>query len=229
MTTIYRLWGISAAQGYKYFKTYRQDPLWLKTLVSFCLPGTQYGVIGVQHLKCLPLDNLLSIVFQPAYDYHGDKNIVYVHYIIISTVQGFYALHVWIVSEKKKFLVIVIVVLSLVQLVSGLYGILYLTIKGDLNFAFAKPFVASTSTAAVASVVCDITISFDLVYYLKARTAMSGDFGGTQRAITTLVMYSINIGVIQGLVSLGLLITFMLIHFSYQKAFVTIFTPAVAW
>ncbi|KIJ23314.1 hypothetical protein M422DRAFT_72584 [Sphaerobolus stellatus SS14] len=72
------LWGISAAQGYKYFKTYRQDPLWLKTLVTsvgFCLPGTQYGVLCVPHLICLPLDNILSIAFQPAYDYHGDWNI----------------------------------------------------------------------------------------------------------------------------------------------------------
>ncbi|KIJ32793.1 hypothetical protein M422DRAFT_70524, partial [Sphaerobolus stellatus SS14] len=168
------LWGISAAQGYKYFKTYRQDPLWLKTLVSACLTIMEIirvlnTVSLVSHILyayhwtifCRLLSNLdtittvtgisvrvSSMVLDLTLSQQQSQPLIYVHYIIISTVQGFYALRVWTVSEKKKLLVIPIFVLSLIQLVSGLYGALYLTIKGDVNFAFAKPFVASTSTAA---------------------------------------------------------------------------------
>jgi len=151
----------------------------------------------------------------------------YLTYFLTSVVQSFYALRVWHVSEKKLWVVVTILFLSLTQFVGGFALLSYLAVQNSITAVYSKFNHVSGGIELASSMACDILISGSLVYFLRGR---SNTFESTRNAVNKIIIYSVNIGIATNLFALANLITWLVdsnnsfnwavFHFALGKIYV---------
>ncbi|KAF9651647.1 hypothetical protein BDM02DRAFT_3267022 [Thelephora ganbajun] len=222
------LWGINLAQATVYYRTYKTDRPFLKWLVGICV---LFNTAQLAVLAYTVYFWLITCRIPPNYLLLGTlkRSMVpsYLTYFLTSLVQSFYALRVWHVSEKKLWVVALILFLSLTQFVGGFALCTYLVIQNSITAVYSKFNHVSGGIELASSMVCDILISGSLVYYLRGRTKT---FQSTRNAVNKLVLYSVNIGIATNLFALVNLITWLansetsftwaVFHFALGKIYV---------
>ncbi|PPQ65128.1 hypothetical protein CVT24_003019 [Panaeolus cyanescens] len=230
------LWGVTISQAAAYYRTYKKDNIYLKTLVGVsvalntaqmatlaytvyfwiivCREPANYAFLGL-------LGNALVVV--PAY----------ITYFLTTLVQCFYAMRVWFVSGKKVWLVALIFGLSIIQLAGGFALVSYITTINNIIAVYSKFNRISGSIELGSSMLCDIIISASLWWYLgRARGKV---FSRTRKAVDVLILQAVNIGILTKqvpivIVALTNLVTWLVIpptnftwavfHFSLGKIYV---------
>ncbi|KAH8810525.1 hypothetical protein DL96DRAFT_1627435 [Flagelloscypha sp. PMI_526] len=231
LTIVAPLWGIIVAQTSAYFRNYRKDRMFLKILILVCLVLTTAQLVALVYaiyfwlVICRIPENYL---FLGALTQSFVVGPIYIIYIVITVVQLFYAMRVWIVSNKNKTITGIIVAMSLTQLISGIAQVTYMVSIGNVRAVYSKFNKVAGSIELASSMLCDIVISGALVWLLRGSKQSS--FKGTRHAIDRLVLYSVNIGLLTNLVSLVNLVTwlaapednfiFAIFHFSLGKIYV---------
>ncbi|KAJ7237608.1 hypothetical protein C8J57DRAFT_125624 [Mycena rebaudengoi] len=186
-------------------KSYPKDRKALKYLVGICvlLNTAQLGV-----LACTLYFWLITCRLPQNYPLLGSlkRSMVpsYLTYFLTTAVQCFYAMRVWFVSNKNKYLVSAIIFLSFTQM------------AGSLELG--------------SSMLCDILITASLVYCLRGSVASFKGTPRTRNAINKIVMYSVNTGIVTNIVTMMDLVTWLaapetdhtwaVFHFALGKIYV---------
>ncbi|KIJ42966.1 hypothetical protein M422DRAFT_253757 [Sphaerobolus stellatus SS14] len=142
--------------------------------------------------------------------------------------ENFYTLRVWFVSGHKTWLAGIIIVLSILQLGTGigqysldaipasLSGLLlklyftlaataYVTITGSVLSVYARGALITQGVASTSTIICDALISGSLVYFLREKPLHRS----LRIGIGKITIYSINIGLITVAVSTITVITWL--------------------
>ncbi|KAJ7652810.1 hypothetical protein DFH06DRAFT_1205747 [Mycena polygramma] len=222
------LWGVNVAQAQSYYRTYPDDAKKLKFLVGFCvfLNTAQLGVLAYTVYFWLitcrlpenyPLLGSLKRSMVPSY----------LTYFLTTVVQSFYAVRVWFVSHKNRYLVSAIMFLSITQMASGFALCTYMATIDKLVAVYSHFNHIAGSLELGSSMLCDLLITISLVYYLRGS---SSGFKGTQGAVNKIIMYSINTGMVTNVFALVNLVTWLaaprtdftwaVFHFALGKIYV---------
>ncbi|KIJ42985.1 hypothetical protein M422DRAFT_31096, partial [Sphaerobolus stellatus SS14] len=131
-----------------------------------------------------------------------------IHYGLTFLTQCFYALRVWFVSGHKTWLVGIIIVLSILQLGTGIGQYNNSIITRSISSIYAREALITQSVASTSTIICDALISGSLVYFLREKP-----FHRSMRiGISKITIYSINIGLVTVAVATIFLITVGLLH-----------------
>ncbi|KIJ27256.1 hypothetical protein M422DRAFT_784976 [Sphaerobolus stellatus SS14] len=206
------LWGLSAAQTVTYYRTYPNDTNFLKyTVAVLRLVNTAHILaLGVCHYIWL-IPSRLPVNYFNILSSLKTIPVGFIHYLLISLCQwylvvliveilplicdaSFYAMRVYIVSEKNIYLTSIIVFFTVSQLVTGYVSVVKLLIDGSLTVVYEKFVHIAITISIVTCIACDLMICLSLAYYLKKRSVDT--FEQSRDMITKLIIYSINIGVV---------------------------------
>ncbi|KAF9440347.1 hypothetical protein P691DRAFT_767885 [Macrolepiota fuliginosa MF-IS2] len=225
------LWGVMVSQAVAYYRTYQNDSKYLKILVGACV------VLSTAQLATLAYTVYFWMIVcrNPAnYEFLGilGNSLVvvpaYITYFLTSVVQCFYAMRVWFISGKQLWLVATLVVLAITQLVGGFALVSYMTTINNIVAVYSKFNHISGSIELGSSMICDILISASLWWYLRRSRGVV--FGRTKKAIDTLILQAVNIGLLTNIIALVNLVTWLaapessftwaVFHFSLGKIYV---------
>ncbi|KIJ27684.1 hypothetical protein M422DRAFT_271103 [Sphaerobolus stellatus SS14] len=202
LTVISPLWGIAVGQTWSYYKSYRNDTTYLKIFVALCMLFNTLQFISVAYYQyswlifCRLPSNYLKVT-------QNTKAVpfAYIHNIFLILIQSFYALRVWLVSQKRKDLCGIIVLLIVLQFALSTVDIVDITIKNNVGATYDHLTRIAQTTSISSGVVCEMFISGSLAYYLKGHGRE-----GPNSAFSKLILYSLNIGIVAGLwVAAGLI------------------------
>ncbi|KIJ42958.1 hypothetical protein M422DRAFT_253750 [Sphaerobolus stellatus SS14] len=159
-------------------------------------------------------------------NYDGDSKFIKYFYGLTFLTQCFYTLRVWFVSGQKTWLTGIIIVLSILQLstgigqydldaipasLSGLLLILHFTLAVTANVTitgssvYAREALITQGVTSTSTILCDALISGSLVYFLREKPLNRS----MRIGIGKITIYSINIGLITVAVSTITLITWL--------------------
>jgi len=221
------LFGITCAQTIYYYRMYPGDLMYRKILVGvlFLLDTAHMAFVAeaIHHIyvycKFPPnTPHVLNI----ALSFGGAFTMIV---ILTSVVQGFYAWRAWTLSQRhpwRKPIVGAIIVLSFLQFVFGIGNNVYLYFQDTIDTAHFPVQQALYSLQLATAMLCDITITVALVYFLNR--SRSG-FRSSEYAVDRLVLYSVNVGLITTVVSILTFITFYAIP---QSTLFTLFGESIA-
>ncbi|KAM5544715.1 hypothetical protein V8D89_001613 [Ganoderma adspersum] len=191
------LYGLSLHQTYRYFRMYPRDTLLLKATI-ICL-----SVLDTVHsIACMHASYfyLVTNYFKPLALLSGVWSVQILAPLTGLTVlvaQSFYARRVYLLGSGYVFVVIPVVLLML--------GTLGFTIASSLEiyvqktFADFEHFTWLMSAAFGCSLATDIVLAAALIFFLsRSRTA----FKGTNSALSVLIVYTVNTGLITSAISL---------------------------
>ncbi|KAJ7896834.1 hypothetical protein B0H13DRAFT_2033366 [Mycena leptocephala] len=222
------LWGVVVAQANVYYRTYPNDTKALKYLVGICviLTTAQLAVLAYTVyfwlITCRLPQNYPSLG-----SVKRSMAPSYLTYFLTMIVQCFYAMRVWFVSNKNKYIVSAIIILSIVQMVGGFALCTNTAITNSLSAVYSRFNHISGSIQLGGSMLCDMLISVSLVYCLRGT---SSSFKATRNGINKIILYAINTGIVTNIVALINLVTWLSIpdtnftwavfHFSLGKIYV---------
>ncbi|KAG5734050.1 hypothetical protein E4T56_gene9462, partial [Termitomyces sp. T112] len=204
------LFGISFSQTTYYFRTYPGDDSFLKALIAvlFIMEGVHLTFLTQATYDIYIVCKMPEKTESTALEFSlGTAVSITITLVITSAVQSFYAWRVYrlIVGHRwQKPLVASILTTSLAQLCTGLmanaiqYGYPPLS---DMRKPLPR---ISYSISSVMTIICDLTISVSLVYFLnKMRTG----FKSSQNVINRLVFFSMGNGILTSIVATWALIS----------------------
>ncbi|KIJ39166.1 hypothetical protein M422DRAFT_32822 [Sphaerobolus stellatus SS14] len=128
-----------------------------------------------------------------------------IRYDLIFLTQCFYILRVWFVSGHKTWLTGIIIVLSILQLGTGIAATAYVPITRSISGVYARGTLITQGVASTSAILCDALISGSLVYFLREKPLNRS----MRICIGKMTIYSINIGLITVAVSTITLITWL--------------------
>jgi len=150
----------------------------------------------------------------------------FVTYIIETIVQSTYALRVWTLSQKNRWLTGAVISFAFIQLVGGMGVSHDLAVATSIDSAHSLRTKSFGAVQLVASVICDVTISASLVFFLnKNRRGLRR----TQNIVDRLIIYSINVGILTSVVAILNLIfwqampqnfNFVIFHYIISKLYI---------
>ncbi|KAJ7132236.1 hypothetical protein C8R44DRAFT_773500 [Mycena epipterygia] len=185
------LYGIGIAQAVYYYRSFPDDPLYIKAVVGVLL------LLDTTHIACqikstndwfllelvgptLPLLFCIALFFA---------------YIIIFIVQCSYATRLWILSNKNKAITSLVVVLATGQLGGGLRQASDLVSTQNPGVSHtSRSFQIAGEIELGCSLGCDIVITAAMVYFL--RTKESPIIRRTSDVVNKIIMYSISVGLL---------------------------------
>ncbi|KIJ23115.1 hypothetical protein M422DRAFT_39777 [Sphaerobolus stellatus SS14] len=141
-----------------------------------------------------------------------------IHYGLTFLTQCFYALRVWFVSGHKIWLAGIMIVLSILQLGTGIAGTTYIMITRSLSSVYTSETLITQGVASTSTIICDALISGSLVYFLREKPLHRS----MRIGIGKITIYSINIGLVTVAVSTIFLITWIVAphpHFTWEIFF----------
>ncbi|KAG2752996.1 hypothetical protein P692DRAFT_20724305, partial [Suillus brevipes Sb2] len=155
--------GIAAAQGLYYYRGFPHDKRLLKylvvavlilnatgTLMSSFMCWSFFSCFRSKSPRCQAWDTVAMIL-------------LFVSATLPFIVQSFYCHRVWIISDKKIYATIPIILFAFSSYVLGLSQL-----AGQQAGAFANDAILKISAAAaIQSILCDLTISFSVYFYLR--------------------------------------------------------------
>ncbi|KIJ39200.1 hypothetical protein M422DRAFT_258090 [Sphaerobolus stellatus SS14] len=187
---------VTIAQGTSYYRNYDGDS---KIIKYFVLSIVILSIVQVGDLFYNTYFELITCRLPHNYKKSNAGILIriippsIIHYGLTFLTQCFYTLRVWFVSGHKTWLTGIIIVLSILQLGTGIAATAYVgtLITQGIN---------STST-----ILCDALISGSLVYFLREKPLNRS----MRIGIGKITIYSINIGLITVAVSTITLITWL--------------------
>ncbi|KAF7322349.1 hypothetical protein HMN09_00012600 [Mycena chlorophos] len=210
-----RLFGVMSMQTFHYFQVFGSDRAWIKCLVGslWILDTLQLALMGHTLYYWLITNYANPEVLTEAP--WSLASTVLTTNTIVFIVQCFLARRVWILSNHNLGLTLLIVVLSLTYYAFALDGQVQLfQLKEDI--ALFYKFRTITSLGLACASAADIIIGVSLSVYLHhSRTGLVS----TNSLIMTLILYSINTGLLTAIVVAVDMICFLtmptnLIHFA---------------
>ncbi|KAJ7924055.1 hypothetical protein B0H13DRAFT_2315877 [Mycena leptocephala] len=206
-------YGISIVQVYLYFRNYPKDSLFLKlTVAALWTLDTLSSIVNSHALYTLYVLNFNNLFADAQIPWSWPLGTAILS-SINTTSLIFYGWQIW--SLSWNFVVVgVIVSLALVSCVTGACtspvsplpstGVLPLSPKtrlfltaiyADLSVhLFLSPKISLTTTLESTGLVCDITITISLIYYLRSRKAVG--VRSTQDMIASLIMHAMSRGML---------------------------------
>ncbi|KAL1939396.1 hypothetical protein VTO73DRAFT_9952 [Trametes versicolor] len=188
------LYGLTLYQTYRYFRLYPQDQKWLKIMVIVILVAETLHTIMTIH-TCYY--QLVMNYFNPSSllnDTWSLKFLAPVSAVAMCLCQGFYIRRVYMITSRYKVLVAIAVVLLLAEFAFMIYLIVVVFIEREVkDFSKFTWIVSATYGCAVSldSIVTGVLIAV----LLKSRTG----FKSTDSLIQTLIVYSINSGLVKSI------------------------------
>ncbi|EPQ52834.1 hypothetical protein GLOTRDRAFT_112100 [Gloeophyllum trabeum ATCC 11539] len=195
-------YGVTLLQTYIYYRQYPQDPLIQKIIVAFLwfldtmhlifCTITIYWFLVANYGKPETLDSSTwSMKLQT--DFNGLVGLI---------VQFFFARRVWLLSFNW-LLVSTICILSALHFVLGIVFTVEAFQLGHISKYRVLTWITCLGFSAAA--VADILIAAAMCYYLAQRRT---EFRKTNDVITTLMLYSINTGLLTSIVATACVISF---------------------
>ncbi|KAJ6584457.1 hypothetical protein B0H19DRAFT_1249424 [Mycena capillaripes] len=196
------IFGITCLQVYMYFtKHCARDPIGLKVFVGCLL------TVEILHLVMLGMS-----YYETSITNFGDfvevfkgpwslRAQIIIGVFLGMLVQMFYAYRIWTLSHKSPYIPVLIVGALSLSIVYTIRATI--TLKEFENTADVIPF--STGSLSL-EVVCDVLITGGMVYnLLQGRT----EFSRTNRALNTLIYYTVNSGALTSVFAMCTLIFFV--------------------
>ncbi|KAL4264373.1 DUF6534 domain-containing protein [Pleurotus pulmonarius] len=184
------LFAIAIAQAVTYYRSYPNDPTHNKVFVGILLSIDLAHVLTIAHASFawylqdrlaerMPWSLLASGFFA---------------YPAVTLVQLAYGRRVWYLSRQNRHLCAFIVSASVIQCVSGMAMNTVLLTDTSVHSMHSMAGETLGGIQLATSLLCDVLITGSLVYFL--RQGRSSGFSSTKNVIDTLVLYSINIGLV---------------------------------
>ncbi|KAJ7725139.1 hypothetical protein DFH07DRAFT_1003360 [Mycena maculata] len=188
-------YGISIVQVYLYFRNYPKDSIFLKlTVAALWTLDTLSSIVNSHALYTLCVLNFNNLF--------ADAHIPWSWPTTINTTSLiFYGWQIWGVS--KNFMVLLLALVSCaagsfkypaLPSVAGLYISVYLFLFPTIVSLVGHTFRSMTTTIESTGLVCDITITISLIYYLRSRKAAGVQT--TQHMIDSLIMHAMSRGIL---------------------------------
>ncbi|KAJ7471571.1 hypothetical protein B0H11DRAFT_2039127 [Mycena galericulata] len=186
-------YGISIVQVYLYFKNYPKDSIFLKLTVAVLWTLDTLSSIVTSHalytLYVLNFNNLFADAHIPWSWPLGFATLTTIN----TTSLIFYGWQIWSVS--RNFMIVgFILSLSLVSYVAGLYLSVYLFLFPTIVSLFGHTIRSMSIIIESTGLVCDITITTSLIYYLRSRKVAG--VRSTQNMIESLIMHATSRGIL---------------------------------
>ncbi|KAJ7310833.1 hypothetical protein DFH08DRAFT_898431 [Mycena albidolilacea] len=186
-------YGISIVQVYLYFRNYPKDNIFLKlTVAALWTLDTLSSIVNSHALYTLYVLNFNNLFADAHIPWSWPLGTA-----ILATTNTtsliFYGWQIWSVS--RNFVVVgVILSLALVSCAAGLYLSVHLFLFPTIEALFEHTSWSMTTTIESTGLVCDITITSSLIYYLRSRKAAG--VRSTQDMIASLIMHAMSRGIV---------------------------------
>ncbi|TDL15302.1 hypothetical protein BD410DRAFT_832697 [Rickenella mellea] len=196
------MYGLTLLQTFHYYRHYPKDPARLKWMVGvLTLADSIHLMLSTWAMYWYLIANfgdfLNLLVPHWSINLQTDFNA-----FVSAGVQLFFTRRVYLLSENK-YLLVILLVLTTVSFSMGVY----FSVRSFHYYSFADyaPLAWVPSVAVVSATIADIIIAISMCYFLKrARTGV----GRSDTLITTLMMYSINTGLLTSIVAVIAVILF---------------------
>ncbi|KAF8507784.1 hypothetical protein JB92DRAFT_2957596 [Gautieria morchelliformis] len=210
------LYGFTTDQAFRYFRRYwKSDGLSIQSLVLGLWIIDSFQVVLVVHMSWFylvegfgKLDLLERLVWSFSLE-------VGITVLVTFIVRAFYLMQLWILSDKNLLIVAPAFVFATAQLALGML------IAGDMlrhptiTIVSTKTFQAILATKCVTSVLADVIITLSLCYFLHfSRTGLTR----TNELVNSLLIYTINRGVLAMLMEAAVMITYLAMEDNYLFA-----------
>ncbi|KIJ65732.1 hypothetical protein HYDPIDRAFT_110882, partial [Hydnomerulius pinastri MD-312] len=201
------MYGTAVGQSIFYARSFPKDPISTKLTVFLLFLADTVHLLGtcyfywVQLIACHRMTSWSCQTQLPPEAWFA----VPVNYLITFTVQGLYCRRIWIISGKKKRVMVPILVTAVVQLGLGSWSSVETIRHKTIEYLFSTPL---TAYAAFASTVCDILITSAVFKYLW-RSQRGVRMRSRPTFIQELATVSINMGTLTCLVSLSVGIVYL--------------------
>ncbi|KAI0788219.1 hypothetical protein C8Q74DRAFT_1256677 [Fomes fomentarius] len=185
------LYGVVVHQAFGYFRSYSADALWLKALVITTLV-LETIVTGLNIDACynLLITNYSNTDLERAIYWSFALLAVFPASVAL-TCQIFFARRVWLVGRQYRFIVYAAVSLMFAELAFPIACTVEIFLAPRLDDALKYAWLVSSRNAIATAV--DLVLTTVLIYSLrKSRTGIKR----TDSMIHTLIMYSINTGLL---------------------------------
>ncbi|KIJ27683.1 hypothetical protein M422DRAFT_37639 [Sphaerobolus stellatus SS14] len=201
------LWAISVGQFVRYFRGHFEDSRGLVIFLGICMLLSTLQFVDVvyffyfQVIRCRLPVNLPQIATA--------RRIVaanFLHYILTALTQGFYAVRIWHVTNRKGVLFAIIGFLSFVQLAAGIACTVNTAIIDSAFAVYDRFSHIAQGIASGTGLLCDIIITIALVRFLQTRWSA---FQGTRLALDKMVISAVNIGLLTSIFAILILITWL--------------------
>ncbi|KIJ39194.1 hypothetical protein M422DRAFT_32836, partial [Sphaerobolus stellatus SS14] len=199
---------MTIAQGTFYYRNYGGDSKLMKyfilSIVTFSSlqTGGLFYDIYFQFITCRLPENFRKLsgilVSVPFY--------LYLKYGLTFLTQCFYILRVWFVSGRRSWLAGILIVLSVIQLGTGIGQYIYSTSTGSISSVYAKATIVAQGVASTCTILCDGLVSSSLVYFLRENPILHQL---ARIGIGKITIYSINIGLVTVAVAIISLISWI--------------------
>ncbi|EMD32457.1 hypothetical protein CERSUDRAFT_99537 [Gelatoporia subvermispora B] len=198
------LYGVTTIQSYLYFHRPENDSKLFKSVIAFLWVLDTVHQIFICHLvytyAVVDYDNLVALTTE-AWDLYAT---VYVTAVMDLCVRSIFCLRIWKVSNKNLLVVVVVMICSLAE-----FGGQIAFVVRDEFFVHGKlsgqrQLSPEYYFGAVCCFVSDSLIALSQVAFLWNRQSQ---IPRTNYIIRTLIMYSINTGLVTALCALGMLVT----------------------
>ncbi|KAF9496300.1 hypothetical protein BDN71DRAFT_775611 [Pleurotus eryngii] len=189
------LFAIAIAQAVTYYRTYPNDSTFNKAYIGVLLSIDLAHVVTVAHasfvwyLRDRLKERMPSLLASGFFAYP-----------VVTLVQLAYGRRVWYLSRHNKTLCVFIVSASVIQCVSGMAMNVVLLTDTSVHSMHSTAGEALGGIQLATSLLCDILITGSLVYFL--RQGRSSSFRSTRDVVDTLVLYSINIGLVTSILAI---------------------------
>lgn len=193
------LYGITLSQTYTYFRRFPLDPLSIKLMVLIMSIMDTASAFLITHAGWFYLVQDESIDIS-SWSLNSELAL---SMVISGLVEAFLVFRVWMLSEKRVPLTVVLVAMALLHFVSGEYSAA-LCFKLQ-NFSRFEALEVPSILRLASGALCDTAIAISLCYFLNQKRT---GFKRTDKIIDHLIVYSINTGMLTSITSIVCLITY---------------------
>lgn len=196
------LFGVTIAQTIWYFRRYPEDSMTLKSLIASLL-----FIDAIQTLGTAEASMTLFLRHKISLDYPlGILLHLYFTTASVAIVQGIYTYRVWIMSEKNRLLLCMLIFLMTCQLVAGIAFDILQEVHGDAGHLHIRVNDIFGTLSMGSRMACDILISISLVYYLNKWRS---EIRRTENVIDGIIVYVVGVGVVTSAFSALVFITWL--------------------
>ncbi|KII90546.1 hypothetical protein PLICRDRAFT_173946 [Plicaturopsis crispa FD-325 SS-3] len=198
------LYGVMVTQSFLYFTSYKKDKIWLKLFVALLLfADTVNSVFDVIYLY----DSLVihfgndAFLTKANWVFATDPAMTG---IIATFVQLFFAWRVKVLNRKNTYIVIAIVIFALAGCLCSIATSIAVGIVPDfINF---QKFKSVVIVWLVSSSICDVIITFSLVWHLRLQKT---GFRATDDIVNRIVRVTVQTGLLTAIWAIVDLIVFL--------------------
>ncbi|KAI0070600.1 hypothetical protein K474DRAFT_1713200 [Panus rudis PR-1116 ss-1] len=211
------LFGISVAQAYSYAINFPEDPRWIKAIVAVVIVlESAFSVLVLQsvyHETIVSFGSILEVNVVP----WGAPVANVIQGVIVLICQSFLIHRVWIMSDHKVRVVVVLTILLIARVGKYFFFLEPCQITSSavahysgtwLDYAGSHASKVSVSLSNSIGAASDGAIAASLVYFLRKNRSNINK--RTESVLQRIIMYTINTGVLTMLVCVALVLTFFL-------------------